>query len=88
MCSEITKRHTVTGGERLTMADGSVWFHPFSGAAPVQEQSRDRDYELGRIDGSTPGRVFGHSFNPGWKTPQERRDFYRAGYTAGREGRE
>mgnify|MGYP000196255746 CR=1 FL=1 len=27
----------LTGGERLTMADGSIWLHPFNGAAPVRE---------------------------------------------------
>lgn len=33
----IERRQTVTGGERLTMADGSIWLHPFNGAAPVRE---------------------------------------------------
>ena len=29
---------TVPGkGERLTMADGSIWLHPFNGGAPVRE---------------------------------------------------
>ena len=33
----IVKRMAVNGGERLTMADGSTWFHPFNGGAPVRE---------------------------------------------------
>lgn len=33
----IERRETVTGGERLTMADGSIWLHPFNGAAPIRE---------------------------------------------------
>ncbi len=33
----IERRQTVTGGERLTMADGSIWLHPFNGAASVRE---------------------------------------------------
>ena len=26
-------------GERLTMSDGSVWFHPADGSAPTQEKA-------------------------------------------------
>ena len=33
----IERRQTVTGGERLTMADGAIWFHPFNGGTPVRE---------------------------------------------------
>ncbi len=33
----IERREVVSGGERLTMADGAIWFHPFNGAAPVRE---------------------------------------------------
>ena len=33
----IVKSEAVTGGERLTMDDGSVWHHPYSGGAPVKE---------------------------------------------------
>ncbi len=33
----IERRQTATGGERLTMADGTIWFHPFNGGAPVRE---------------------------------------------------
>ncbi len=34
----IVARETVPGkGERLTMADGSIWLHPFNGGAPVRE---------------------------------------------------
>ncbi len=34
----ITARETVPGkGKRLTMGDGSIWLHPFDGAAPVKE---------------------------------------------------
>lgn len=29
----------VRGGERLTMADGSVWYHPFAYGAPTQVRS-------------------------------------------------
>ena len=43
------------------------------------------DYEAGLRDGRTAGRVYGHSFSPGWTTSQARYDAYRAGYTAGRE---
>lgn len=25
-------------GERLTMGDGSIWFHPYSGGAPIRER--------------------------------------------------
>ena len=25
-------------GELLTMRDGSVWFHPYSGSAPIKEK--------------------------------------------------
>lgn len=25
-------------GELLTMSDGSVWFHPYGGGAPVRER--------------------------------------------------
>lgn len=35
--AEIAKRETVTGGERLHMASGEIWFHPFNGRAPVRE---------------------------------------------------
>ena len=27
-------------GERLTMADGSIWFRPYGGAAPICEYAR------------------------------------------------
>ena len=33
----IERREVVPGGERLTMADGAIWFHPFNGGAPVRE---------------------------------------------------
>jgi hypothetical protein len=31
-----------TPGELLTMGDGSQWFHPFSGAAPVKITDHNR----------------------------------------------
>lgn len=30
-------------GERLEMADGSIWFHPYSGGAPICERKSDTD---------------------------------------------
>jgi hypothetical protein len=53
-------------------------------ARPIIDE-KSKDYALGKLDGSTSGRVYGHSFNPGWVTPQERYDNYRAGYDAGRK---
>ena len=36
---------TVCGGKRLYMADGSVWFHPYSGGTPIQERRPKRLFE-------------------------------------------
>lgn len=35
-----TKRTTSTPGETLRMEDNTVWFHPYTGEAPVQLVSR------------------------------------------------
>ena len=34
--NDIVDIAVVRGGEQLTMADGSTWFHPFSGHAPTR----------------------------------------------------
>lgn len=34
----VEKCETVSGGERLTMSDGTAWFHPFNGGAPIRER--------------------------------------------------
>lgn len=39
---------TVCGGKRLFMADGSIWFHPFTGEAPIQEKRPKRLFEKGQ----------------------------------------
>ena len=53
----ISKSETVTGGERLTMSDGSKWFHPFDGGAPVMEQEPcAHDW---RRDGTSTGGCVG-----------------------------
>lgn len=35
----------VTSGLRLYMADGSIWFHPFTGGTPIQERRPKRLFE-------------------------------------------
>lgn len=42
------KRHTHLEGAhetgiRLTLSDGSIWFHPYSGRAPVCEQPASKE---------------------------------------------
>lgn len=43
MSQIISKTEGVSGsngqGARLVMADGSIWFHPYNGGAPVKERS-------------------------------------------------
>lgn len=34
-------------GERLTMSDGSIWFHPYNGGAPTQLQPAQQQQKGG-----------------------------------------
>ncbi len=44
--STIEYRDGTGRGELLTMADGSIWFHPFSGCAPVCERKSNKERRL------------------------------------------
>jgi hypothetical protein len=44
------RQHVPGRGERLTMVDGSVWLHPFNGAAPVWEPHIHDWRRAGRVD--------------------------------------
>lgn len=37
----IHAQETVSGGMRLVMSDGSIWFHPFSGGTPHYRDTLD-----------------------------------------------
>ena len=75
MRPEIRREETLPGiGLRLFMLDGSVWLHPFTGAAPIQERPAwaigDKiKFKAATVWGDKPATRIIRGFSPGHNFP-------------------